>query len=63
MLNLKLNVKQTNRLSEICMGIGNIALASVVIPALFDKFDTVLITWGLSVAVYSWYTSIRVLRK
>ena len=57
-----LNNKQENRFSEICMGIGHIALASVVVPAFFDKINLFLLTWGLVAAIYFWRVSIWILK-
>lgn len=54
---LRVNAKQLNRFSEICMGLGHIAVASVVIPAFF------MVLWGLAVAGYSWYVSVHLLRR
>lgn len=36
----KLNEKQIDRLSEIYMGIGLVALVSLAIPALIDRFNS-----------------------
>lgn len=60
---LDLNAKQIDRLSEICMGIGHISFASVVIPTLIDRFDPVMLTLSMIVAVYFWAISILFLRR
>jgi len=54
----ELNTKQENRLSEISMGIGHIALVSMAIPALIDKFDLSLLILNLILAILFWSLSI-----
>lgn len=57
------NNEQINRLSEIYMGVGHIALASVVIPALIDIPDKGLLILGLAIAIILWIISVLILRR
>lgn len=57
------NNEQINRVSEIYMGVGHIAFASVVIPAVIDKTNIILLVLGLVIAILSWGFSISILRK
>lgn len=59
----KLNKNQLNRISEICMGIGHIALASLAIPAIIDRFDFKMLTLSLVGTVFFWSISILLLRS
>lgn len=59
----KLTGKQLNRISEILMGVGHIALASVVVPNLIDKSDNAMLLWGLVTAIVFWILSIILVRK
>ncbi len=54
----KLNEGQLDRVSEIYMGMGHIAVASVVIPALIDKFDLRLLLLGIATALMFWSASV-----
>lgn len=47
-----------NRLSEISSSIGQIAAVSIVIPFLVDKFNPVMLIWGLVMAITFWILSI-----
>lgn len=57
------NNEQINRLSEIYMGVGHIALASVVVPALIDIPDKGLLVLGLATAIILWIISVLILRR
>lgn len=52
-----------NRLSEICADIGQVCLASIVIPFLIDKDDSSMIILGLFSATGSWILSLLLVRK
>lgn len=47
-----------DRASSIAESAGNIALASVVLPTLFDKADPSLLLLGILLTVLSWLTSL-----
>ncbi len=47
-----------NRLSNICSDIAQIALASIVIPFLIDKFNPIMLVWGLVMTFTFWIFSI-----
>lgn len=47
-----------NRLAEICSDIAQIALASVVLPFLLDKFNLQMVLLGLITALSFWILSL-----
>lgn len=55
-----LNQEQIKRISEIFMGLGHIAVASIFLPALIDKFNIFLLLLGLAAAIGFWLTSIAI---
>lgn len=46
------------KLSDICSDIAQIAVASVAIPFLIDKFDFAMVVLGGGVAVVFWFLSV-----
>lgn len=59
---LKLNRDQLVKLSDISSDIGLVALASVALPAVFDKVDLVRVIFGLIVAFICWIVSLLLRR-
>lgn len=59
---LRLNKEQIFKLSDIISDVGLIALATVVLPALFDKYDQNKLTLGLVTVIVCWLGSL-LLRK
>lgn len=57
-LNFQLNEKQTDKISDIASDIGLVSLASVVIPAFFDRFNLTMVILGLSTTLGFWIFSI-----
>lgn len=53
------NKAQFNRLSAICADIAQVALGSVVVPFLFDRFNLLIVLLGLTAAFTFWLISIR----
>lgn len=49
---------QLEKLSDIASDIGLVALASVVLPAVFDKFNLTRVVLGLVAAIIFWLLSI-----
>lgn len=54
----RLNEKQIEKLSDLSSDVGLVALASVVLPAAFDKFDPVVILLGSIATVGFWTLSV-----
>ncbi len=59
---LRLSERQLEKLSDILSDAGLVALASVVLPALLDKFSVITIILGLIVTFTCWVASLS-LRK
>lgn len=51
-----------NRISSICADIAQVAMASIVIPFLIDKFDPVMLLLGLITAFIFWVFSLLAVR-
>ncbi len=51
--------KQIDRISDIFSDVAQVCLASVVIPAFFDRFDIIVLLSGLIAASFFWTFSIR----
>ena len=51
---MTLTTAQYQRLADICHSIAEVALISIVIPFLIDKFDVIKVIWGLSQAAVFW---------
>lgn len=60
-MKIVLSEAQLNRLSEICADISQITLASIVIPFALDKYNLVLLVWGLTIALTFWVLSLSVI--
>ena len=58
----KLSKNQIEKLSDIFSDVGLVALASIVIPAVLNKFDIILVSIGFIFTILSWIISLR-LRK
>lgn len=54
----KLNEDQIEKLSDISSDIGLVSLASVVLPAVFDKFNSVMILLGSIATIGFWLLSV-----
>jgi hypothetical protein len=54
----KFTERQIDKISDISSEVGLVALVSVVLPAIFDKFDPSLIISGLVATVFFWTFSI-----
>lgn len=54
----KLTEKQLEKLSDISSDVALVALASVVLPGILDKFDAILIGGGLAATALFWALSI-----
>ncbi|MBI3289899.1 hypothetical protein HYZ78_00710 [Candidatus Microgenomates bacterium] len=54
----RLNRKQIDKLSDITSDVGLVSLASVILPALLDRFDLTLVLLGMLATVFSWITSL-----
>ena len=52
-----------NRISEICMDIGQVCFGSIAIPFLINKFDIIKIIVGLIFAFVFWVGSVLLVRK
>lgn len=55
-----LSKKRLDKLSDIASDIGLVALATVVLPAVLDRFEPIRVILGLSVAIGFWTFSIWV---
>jgi len=53
-----LNKKQIEKLADIASDVGLVALASVVLPAVFDRFDPFKIFVGVIATMFFWGYSI-----
>lgn len=54
----ELSKRQLEKLSDISADIGLVALASVVLPAVLDRFNLTLATVGTTITVGSWIYSV-----
>lgn len=54
----RLNDKQIEKISDISSNIGLVALGSVALPAILDRFNAVLVILGLAIAIGFWIVSI-----
>lgn len=59
---VKLNEKQLEKLSDIAVDVGSISLASVVLPALLDKFNILVLLCGTVATIFFWIFSIWIRR-
>lgn len=62
MVFLHLTKDQVKKISDIASDIGIVALASVIIPSVLDKFNFFIIISGIIITLTSWIFSVR-LRK
>jgi len=51
-----------NRISEICMDIGQVCLASIVIPFLLNKSDIIKVFLGLAFSFSFWTISVLLVK-
>lgn len=58
----KINKDQKIKLSDIISDIGLVALASVVLPSVFDKYDLARVVLGLTATFIFWVTSLMLRR-
>ena len=58
-----LSAEQRKGVSEIARDIGQVSLASVVIPAFIPSVDTVFFSFGIVVMIATWLISIMLLRN
>lgn len=58
LLSYQLNEKQRDKISDIASDIGLVGLASVVIPAFFDKFNPAMVLLGLLTTLGFWIFSV-----
>lgn len=58
MLLPKLNKHQLEKLSDIASDVALVSLASVVLPAILDKFNIILVVLGLLATAGFWVFSI-----
>lgn len=55
---MRLNARQLDKLSDISSDVGLVALASVALPALFEKFNILVILIGSSLTIMFWAISL-----
>jgi hypothetical protein len=60
---LKLSPSQTSRLSDVCLEIGTIGLASVALPAVLDSFKIFPAIAGITSSLFFWFISINLAKK
>lgn len=53
----RLNERQIDKLSDIASDLGLVAVASVILPAVFDKYNSDRVTLGLVIALVCWIYS------
>lgn len=58
----RLNKRQLDKLSDIVSDVALLSLASVVLPAILDKFNPLLIVLGLLTTILLWSVSIKLRR-
>lgn len=59
---LSLSDKQLSKLSDIASDTALVSLASVALPAIFNKFNTILIIIGFSLTLFLWLMSLWLLK-
>ena len=62
MLEFRLSETQLEKLSDIASDVGLVALASVVLPAVLDKFNMTEVLLGSVATVFFWTVSILLRR-
>ena len=60
---MELNQEQIKKLADIFESIGQIMVASIVIPFLLDSFDPLVAITGGLLALAAWITSLLLLEK
>ena len=60
---IELPESKINRLGDISADIGTVAMASVVLPGLFDKFRPVLAIVGAITMIFFWLFSVILTKK
>ena len=58
----KLNRRQIDKLSDISSDLALVAVAAVILPAAFDKFDSTKILLGSAAAITFWLISLLLRR-
>ena len=58
MLEFRLSETQLEKLSDIASDVGLIGIASIVLPAVFDRFDILKIFVGIIITVFFWAHSL-----
>lgn len=58
----KLNRKQLDKLSDIASDVALVSLASIVLPAMFDRFDVTVVLLGLLATIFLWAISLLLRR-
>ena len=58
----KLNRRQFDKLSDIGSDLALVSIASIILPAAFDKFDSTKILLGSMATVFFWWFSIWIRR-
>jgi len=52
-----------NRISEICMDIGQVCLGSMVFPFLMNNFDIIKMLTGLVITIGFWIISVLLVKS
>lgn len=59
----KLNDAQLNKLADITSEVALVALASVVLPAIFEEPSFITIILGIAVTAFLWLLSLWILKN
>ncbi|MBI2051675.1 hypothetical protein HYT33_02840 [Candidatus Roizmanbacteria bacterium] len=59
----RLNKTQVEKISDIASDLGLVAVASIVLPAVVDRLNGLLVILGTAMACLCWYISLTVLKN
>lgn len=60
---MSLTKNQLAKLSDICADVGQVSLASVVIPFTLNQTRLWLVILGVALCILFWYISLRLLKE
>jgi len=63
LVKIKFTDKQLEKIADLLGDIGLIAIVSIVIPTLIDKFKLTYFIWGLIVVVFVWFMSLKIISQ
>lgn len=59
---IRLSSEQLQKLSDITADLGLVCIASIVLPAIFDRFNILLLFFGILVAIFCFVCSLVLIK-